>query len=180
VQRIRLHALRGNDAYPLSELQACVLLPQLARLDERNDIRERRVRSLQRGLETRPGLTSLQRLADDCRPAYYKVAFRYDAEAFGGLPRETFVQALRREGIPIDTGFRALHLVHSRARFRAAGGLTEAAAADRALVVLHHPLLLEEHGPQQFLQAVERIERHAERIAVEVSAPQAPSESKDP
>ena len=45
-QRIRLHTHRGNDTYPLSELQAAVLLPQLERLAERNQIRAANVRLL--------------------------------------------------------------------------------------------------------------------------------------
>ena len=38
-QRVRLYTQRGNDAYPLSELQAVVLLPQLEQLAERNRTR---------------------------------------------------------------------------------------------------------------------------------------------
>jgi perosamine synthetase len=40
-QRAQVYCNRGNHAYPLSELQATVLLPQLERLDQRN--RERSV-----------------------------------------------------------------------------------------------------------------------------------------
>ena len=36
VQRIKIYSERGNQAYPLSELQAAVLLPQLESLAERN------------------------------------------------------------------------------------------------------------------------------------------------
>jgi len=38
-QRIRVFQQRGNDAFPLSELQAAVLIPQLAKLADRNRIR---------------------------------------------------------------------------------------------------------------------------------------------
>ena len=53
-----MHAFRGNDAYPLSELQACVLAPQLAKLDERNDRRASRVELLRGLLAMRTGLAS--------------------------------------------------------------------------------------------------------------------------
>jgi dTDP-4-amino-4,6-dideoxygalactose transaminase len=38
-QRIRLYTQRGNDAYPLSEMQAAVFSPQLKTLDEFNSVR---------------------------------------------------------------------------------------------------------------------------------------------
>jgi hypothetical protein len=31
--------------------------------------------------------------------------FRYDAEKFQGLPRDTFIKAMRAEGIPCSTGY---------------------------------------------------------------------------
>ncbi len=34
-QRVQIYCQRGNHAYPLSELQATVLLPQLERLDQK-------------------------------------------------------------------------------------------------------------------------------------------------
>ncbi|MGC1274825.1 MAG: aminotransferase class V-fold PLP-dependent enzyme, partial [Planctomycetaceae bacterium] len=57
LQRIRLHVLRGNDLSPLSELQAVALLPQLARLDERNAIRTANVDRLRSGCAGIQGLT---------------------------------------------------------------------------------------------------------------------------
>ena len=42
-QRIVRHQERGNDAFPLSELQAAVLLPQVSKLSERNQIRSKRI-----------------------------------------------------------------------------------------------------------------------------------------
>ena len=51
MQRIRVYSERGNQAFPLSELQACVLVPQLEKLDERNQIRARAVERITRELE---------------------------------------------------------------------------------------------------------------------------------
>ena len=42
-ERIKRYVLRGNDAYPLSEMQAAILIPQLDQLDALND-RRRAVR----------------------------------------------------------------------------------------------------------------------------------------
>src|SRR5262245_52341453 len=45
-QRVQVYCNRGNHAYPLSELQATVLLPQLERLDQRNQVRAESVSML--------------------------------------------------------------------------------------------------------------------------------------
>src|SRR5688572_27215414 len=45
-QRIRIYSQRGNEAFPLSELQAAVLLPQVDKLAERNERRLAAVRRL--------------------------------------------------------------------------------------------------------------------------------------
>ena len=42
-QRLKVFADRGNDAFPLSELQAAVLLPQLDIINEHNQTRRQRV-----------------------------------------------------------------------------------------------------------------------------------------
>ena len=79
-QRLRLLLHRaGNVLYPLSELQAAVLPPQLDRLDERNARRRRAVALLAERLRDVPGL-SLFRPRTDGEPCYYKVGFQYDAE----------------------------------------------------------------------------------------------------
>lgn len=169
VQRIRLYTQRGNEAYPLSELQAAVLLPQLEKLDARNALRANNVQALCRLLEQQPGLCPFRNTVDsaddDSRPGYYKVGLQYDAEQFGGIPRELFSTALRAEGIAIDPGFRALHATHSRRRFRAADELTQATAADTGVLTLHHPVLLEDEAAiKQIAAALDRIRQHATMI----------------
>ncbi|MDP7204343.1 MAG: aminotransferase class V-fold PLP-dependent enzyme, partial [Pirellulaceae bacterium] len=42
-QRVKIFAERGNDAFALSELQACVLGPQLEKLEQRNQHRQESV-----------------------------------------------------------------------------------------------------------------------------------------
>ena len=187
VQRIRLYTQRGNEAYPLSELQAAVLVPQLGRLDERNAVRGERVRLLTRLLEDCPGLvpfrnacmgtdsacgeTSPHSEGAITRPSYFKLGLQYDAEAFGGLPRDVFATAVRAEGVAIDPGFRSLDAIHSRRRFRSAGELTNAAEADRRVLTLHHPVLLgEEDDIRLIIIAVEKVRAHAARISEAASS----------
>ncbi len=140
-QRARVALHRGNHICPLSELQAAVLPPQIARLDERNRHREANVKRLAELLGEIPGLRLFHNRAADCRPAYYKLGIQYDAERFG-LSRGLFLAAMRAEGIAMDEGFSALHVGRSARRFRQASDLSEADRAHRGVVVLHHPLLL--------------------------------------
>ncbi len=176
VQRIRLHTLRGNDTYPLSELQAAVLLPQFERLTERNQQRAVNVRLLLELLRDIKDLSSFVR-SNDCdrsiksldfqivtarfnQPGFYKLGFWYDSAQFGDLSRDQFASALRAEGIALDPGFRALHLTHSKGRFRAVNDLPNAARADSSLLVLHHPVLLgNEDDLRQIAEALSKITR---------------------
>lgn len=170
VQRIRLYTQRGNEAYPLSELQAAVLLPQLKRLDARNAQRAECVRILTTRLPSDSGLLAFTNPEEvipgsETLPAYYKLGFWYDPACWSGLTRDSFVKAMRAEGIPIDVGFRALHLIHGRRRFEVRSQLECAARADEQVLVLHHPLLLEgQQGADDFLDAAAKIKREAPRI----------------
>ncbi|MEX1097574.1 MAG: aminotransferase class I/II-fold pyridoxal phosphate-dependent enzyme [Planctomycetales bacterium] len=188
VQRARLFSHRGNEAFPLSELQAAVLPPQLDRLDERNAIRARNVARLVELLRPYSGLAPFDARRVGCahqpigdgeqhagghsppyevatQSGYYKLGFRYDPEAFHGLSRDAFAAAMRAEGIALDPGFRALHRTHSRRRYRAGGPLDHARQADDRVLVLHHPVLLGgEEELAQIAAAVDKVARHARTI----------------
>ncbi|MCA9072260.1 MAG: hypothetical protein KDA84_25210, partial [Planctomycetaceae bacterium] len=110
-------------------------------------------------------LTPFRNPSGNLHPAYYKLGFWYSSECLQGLSRETFAQAMRWEGIALDPGFRALHLSHSKRRYRAVGELPHATRADTQILTLHHPLLLEgQTAVQQFLAAFEKIQQHAEAL----------------
>ena len=156
VERIKRHVQRGNDAYPLSEMQAAIVCPQLDQLDARNECRREAVRHLTLRLSDFAGLMPLQLPTDDVQPTYYKVGFRYQAEDFAGLSRDLFAQAMRAEGIAFDAGFRGLHLIHASRRFRAADPLLEATRADAEMVTLHHPVLLEGNSAMEEIVAAVR------------------------
>ncbi|OYW19446.1 MAG: hypothetical protein B7Z55_08810 [Planctomycetales bacterium 12-60-4] len=169
--RIRKHVLRGNSAYPLSELQAAVLLPQLEQLDARRARRSAVVADLFARLAAVPMLAPFSLPTRGVEPDYYKVVLRYDASACGGLSREMFAAAMRAEGMAVSPGFRALHLIHARSRFRAADELTQATLADQNWLVLHHPLLLEGvPAVDEFLAAAQKIQAYADQLRT-VDAP---------
>ncbi len=139
-QRIRLYTQRGNDAYPLSEMQAAVVLPQLEQLDARNQQRRAAVESLRRSLPATAPVKMLWDEADNVEPAWYKVAFLLPGASVE--ERDAFADQRRTAGIALDGGFAALHLTHAKSRFRKVGDLANAAHLHDQLLTLHHPVLL--------------------------------------
>lgn len=176
-QRIRLYTQRGNDAYPLSELQAAAIIPQWQQLERAHTRRAASARWLVERLVPL-GLIPFANAPGDSCPGYYKLGLQYDSRAFGGLSRDQFAAAVRAEGIALDPGFRALHKTHSSRRFRAAGDLPCATRADSSVLVLHHPVLLEEESAlAQVVAAVDRVRQFAPEILEQVEIPGAADRS---
>ncbi len=143
-QRIRLYTQRGNDAYPLSEMQAAVLLPQLAQLDARNRQRRSAVEIIRESLPATAPVTMLWDATASIDPAWYKVAFLLNGASVE--QRDAFADQGRTAGIALDAGFSALHLTHAKSRFRKVGDLAYAAALHDQLLTLHHPVLLSDQS----------------------------------
>jgi perosamine synthetase len=174
VQRARTWNLRGNLVCPLSELQAAVLLPQIAKLDARNVQRSAAVRELTERLRDFPGLTAFANQVNDSQAGYYKLGFQYDAARLG-LDRRRLLEAVRAEGIALDEGFRAAHIGRSPKRFRAIGELPEATRAHEGTIILHHPVLLEPSDAlAEVVASFRKIQAHsADLRAAGVSDPEA-------
>jgi len=164
-QRISLYTQRGNEAYPLSELQAAALIPQLTKLDGANALRAENVVKLCDELRDVKGLIPLRNIDGDCEPGYYKLGFWYDPAGFDGLSREQFSAAMRAEGIAIDPGFEGLHKIHSARRYRGVGELIQATAAHERMLVLHHPALSGgDREISEITQAVAKTKRYAAEL----------------
>jgi perosamine synthetase len=166
-QRIRLWNQRGNEAHPLSELQAAVLVPQIEGLKEQELRRHQNVERLRELLSWNRGLVPFPSLLIDSQAGYYKLGLQYSQEEFR-LSRDRFAAAMRAEGIALDAGFRSLHKIHSARRFRSVGELKVASHVDENVLVLHHPILLSDNDTDllQIVQAVEKIRQHVEEIAI--------------
>jgi dTDP-4-amino-4,6-dideoxygalactose transaminase len=145
-RRIHLHVQRGNDAFPLSELQAAVLRPQLQRLDDRNAQRNDFARQLVESLATdRPRQVALRPAIDrgtlehdsTSIPAFYKLGFEVTGDLNPGT-RQRVIASAHSAGLALDEAFPALHRIHARSRFRAAGALPNASRFHDSLLVLHH------------------------------------------
>ena len=88
----------------MTEWQGAILLAQLTRLDEQIETRERNGQYLDQGLKEIQGVNPLDRDPRVTRWGFYYRNFIYDQEAFDGVPRDTFIQAVRAEGAPIGAG----------------------------------------------------------------------------
>jgi dTDP-4-amino-4,6-dideoxygalactose transaminase len=161
-QRGRNHLTRaGNIVCPLSELQAALVMPQLAKLDERNRLRWQNVQSLCAAMADIPGVRPFVAAGEAPLPAFFKLGFQLDVAVYG-VTRETAVKALRAEGFAVDEGFAAAHFVRSPKRFRLGSALAEAERAHAGCVMLHHPILYETADAMRDLaRAWRRIQAHA-------------------
>lgn len=141
-QRAKVFCEQGNHAYPLSELQAAVLVPQLAALGVRNEQRAHSVEIISKVLAGARGIERLENRLNGSRPVYYKLGFKYDAQSLAGASRADFITEVQANGVALDAGFRGFVRRGVR-RCRHAGSLDEAARASECALVLHHPILLE-------------------------------------
>lgn len=141
-QRAKIFCERGNHAFPLSELQAAVLLPQLDKLRARHRMRADRVAQLLRAVEPIACLRPFKNRAADSDPAYFKLGLKYDPTALRGRERGAFIAAVQAEGVALDAGFRGFVRRGPR-RCRTAGELMYSEQASERTLVLHHPVLLE-------------------------------------
>lgn len=150
LQRIKVYCERGNHAFPLSELQAAVLPPQIEKLAARNRKRRDNAQWLIEQCRPFPFLCPLENPPDAGEPVFYKLPWLFESERLGGLSREAFVTAMRAEGAPLDVGFHGFTR-RPASRCRKAGKLEHSARAAKATVLLHHPILLR---PREDLEVV--------------------------
>jgi dTDP-4-amino-4,6-dideoxygalactose transaminase len=89
----------------MTEWQGALLRTQLRKLPDQNTLRMANVRYFFDGLRRIGGLTPVKLHPDGETHSHYLVMLRYDASAFGGLPRERFLEALNAEGVPASGGY---------------------------------------------------------------------------
>ena len=158
-QRAKIFMERGNDAFPLSELQAAVLLPQLKKLPQRNALRQLNVQQLLAACQNLASLVPVRVDSALGTPSYYKVAFRYAGPGSRAVSRQQLIAALHAEGLDVGAGFRGFVRRGPR-RCRSAGPLTHSAAAADETLLLHHPVLLEPpHVVRQVAFALHKVIR---------------------
>jgi dTDP-4-amino-4,6-dideoxygalactose transaminase len=88
----------------MQHFQAAMLLQQLDKLVQDTARRRENADRLSAALKEIPGIEP-PRLPENSRAVWHLYPFRYDSERFQGLPRDTFIRAMRAEGIPCSSGY---------------------------------------------------------------------------
>jgi dTDP-4-amino-4,6-dideoxygalactose transaminase len=98
------HYLPGCN-YRLTPMQAALLSCQLRRLDEQTHLRHHNGLLLNELLADIEGVSPLSRGHGETLHCHHLYIFKYDAAAFNGLPKNTFVAMLAAEGVPCFGGY---------------------------------------------------------------------------
>jgi len=94
---------RGGN-FRMQHFQAAMLLQQFDKLVQDTARRRENADRLSAALKEIPGIQPA-RLPENSRAVWHLYPFRYDADRFQGLPRDTFIRAMRAEGIPCSGGY---------------------------------------------------------------------------
>jgi len=84
----------------MTEMQAALLEVQLTRIEEQKALRRKNAARLNDRLAQIGGITPLRQAPDQ---NFYTYIMKYDASAFAGVPKEAFIQALNKEGVPCSS-----------------------------------------------------------------------------
>ena len=167
-------------------VHAVLGLPQIAQLDAQTQRRDTNGRYLTGLLDDVAGVVARRQDSFATRAANHVYVLRYDAQAFGGLTRATFVEALKAEGIPCQLGYlRPMHhadlfadkdgelsRVWPRVGEKPAAQYStadcphaERACADEMITLPTNVLLDSTEGMEQILSAIEKIQAGQHELA---------------
>jgi len=99
----RFPVLSGNER--MNEIEAALLLSQLAKLEEQTRRRSANGDYLNDQVAKLEGVRPLRRDDYVTRNTYHVLTLQYTGEGFKGLARERFLEALVAEGIPVSGGY---------------------------------------------------------------------------
>ncbi len=168
----------GN--YRMTEFQAALLMVRLRALETERVLRENNANYLSELLGEINGISPLARDERVTRRSIYQFILRYDPEAFGGVPRDRFVNALNSEGIPAEgdfyipvyksplftVGADRFPAIKERYGQRIDPDKIDCPRAEKAAyqeaIWLHHPLLMAGRTQMEVIaEAIRKIQRHS-------------------
>jgi dTDP-4-amino-4,6-dideoxygalactose transaminase len=91
--------------YRMSELQGALLLKQLVKLPAQNEIRRNNAKLLRKGFDSIAGVEPVRQNPDTENDVYYVLCLRFNSEQWDGVSRDTLIEALIAEGIPVFGGY---------------------------------------------------------------------------
>ena len=146
-QRIKVFSERGNDSFPLSQLQAAALLPQLGQLRGLTEQRFESALFLCEQINRIEGLATLSAFGrgdESSRNinAFYKIPVRVNNER---VDVEKLVANLQAGGLPVGLGFRGFYR-RSKRRCRQPVELPNSRVAAEQTLLISHPVLLHDRA----------------------------------
>ena len=102
-------SIRTGTKVRFTEYQAAIGLAQLERLDVQTTHREENANYLKSKIQDIPGIVPYRLYDCATRVSFHLFSFRFKKEEFKGLSRDSFLQALRAEGVPCSGGYTALN-----------------------------------------------------------------------
>jgi len=172
------HEILGWN-YRLTEFQAAILLPQLERLPEHTAKRTAGAQYLNAHLAEIPGIRPLQQDDRVTQNAWHLYMLRYDSDAFHGLSRARFLEALKAEGIPASPGYKEplsqVTAVQREIQAQSPGErwtppnlpVTERACTSEAVWLGQNVLLGDRQDLDDVVVAIEKIQRHSDDLVRE-------------
>lgn len=109
---MRFGSIGGESRYPIrggnfrmQHVQALILMSQMKRFENDAKTRESNAAYLDSKLGETPGIIPHKPVPGADKSSFHMYPFRYNKEAFNNASRDTFVKALRAEGIPCNRGY---------------------------------------------------------------------------
>lgn len=172
------HEMAGN--HRLGAFQAALLLVGMERIEEQMLKRTENAEYLTQRLKAIPGISLYATTPGATRHVYHLCMLRYQAEAFKGLPKSRFVDALQKEGIDCASGYIPIYKYHLFTHFAEkisayskvyAGQVNfsavhcpncEKTCADEAVWLFQQMLLGTQKDMDDIAEAIQKIQKYAE------------------
>ncbi len=169
----------GNSR--ITEFQSAVLLAQFERYDELKAIRQQNSRFLDEALQDIEGIKALSSDERITSHASHLYIFRYQKEYFAGKSKASFIEAMRKEGIPVSPGY-SLPLYRQPVFLNKAFGPrgrkvnlpvdydkvvcpeTEKACYEEAIWLTQNVLLGTREDMETIVEAIEKILKHSDEL----------------
>ncbi|MCE7066231.1 DegT/DnrJ/EryC1/StrS aminotransferase family protein [Dyadobacter sp. CY326] len=159
--------------YRITQMQAALLSQQLTRLEAQTQKRNDNGLYLNQLLKDINGVTPLERGAAITMHCYHIYIFKYDSDAFGGLPKNDFAAILAAEGVPCFKGYP--HPLYQQPLFQNKNfmcyaipdhvdysnvhcSVAEQACETDAVWILQHAMLGEKEDMEAFANAILKIQ----------------------
>jgi len=174
------HYNLGTNAR-MTEFQGAVLLAQLKRYPAAREHREQNARMIDQLLAQHPGLKPLRADAGVTMNSHHLHILRYQPEAWNGLPKSKFLEAMKAEGVPLSAGYSIPLYEQPVLKNKSFGAFskwftdkvdygalhlpnTHAACYEQAIWIVQSYLLGSEEDMRDIVRAIEKVYEHRREL----------------